>query len=460
MVRIERTSLRSIVRRLSRSQRIAVVVVALLLFLYACTPYDHPLRSFFRFQHNVVEDYYQGHFPDDSTYFTKQRWPINPDNDVGIIIKSGYGTRHRVPVALEALSNESFFADTIVAQDFPVTDQKYALSNGKDVPVLDIINWNLERGALKGEEKSERILRYKNLAEAIEADELVLADGLGKDMGWELDAMKFLPSLEYAWRTMPKKKWYLMLDDDTYIIKSSLSLVVGHLNFAQPQFLGNPVGDYKGRFPHGGSSVIMSGAALKKLFDDNPEIAAEGHLESPTAIWGDKLLSTTFMKVAVYLDETYRRLFNGESPWMTRMWSDRLCLPLVAFHGLGQPEDMREVGETFMHIQEPVFWMSLGKIYGALDFSVYIDQPIFNNMDYVGRQDEYSTMIEGIKDVEHCVDICTNMASSCLAWTYDPPAKACITAPWALVGDVREGLLSGINGPLGVKLTSGCHAHA
>lgn len=93
---------------------------------------------------------------------------------------------------MQALGNESFFADTVVVQDFPLLPDQtnLTLANGKKVPVVDIIRWNLERGALKGHEHDERIMKYSTLCEAIEGEEWMLADGLGKNMGWEIDAMK------------------------------------------------------------------------------------------------------------------------------------------------------------------------------------------------------------------------------------------------------------------------------
>ncbi|KAI1375616.1 glycosyltransferase family 31 protein [Hypoxylon crocopeplum] len=456
----ERRSLRSCITRPTRPQKIVLGLLAFLFILYTLTPYDSLPRSFFRFQHNVLQDYYQNVHPSDSWLFKPPPYPVDPDNDIAIIVKTGYGTRKRVSKALQALSNESFFADTIVTQDFPLLpDQKnFTLANGKEVPIIDIIGWNLERGALKGQEQQERVMKYTTLAEAVEGEEWMLADGLGKDMGWELDAMKFLPSLEYMWRTVPKKKWYIMADDDTYVIKSSLALLLGHLNYGKPQFIGNPVGDYKGRFPHGGSSVIMSGAALSKLYDEHPEVVAEGNQESPTAIWGDKLLSTTFMKIGIYLDETYRRLFNGEPPWMTRMWVDRFCLPLVSFHGLGSDDSMLHVGETFSNMTEPVFWRQLGKIYGAPDFASFIAEPIRTNMDFVGRLDEYSETVDKVVEVEGCVKICHEHSTGCLAWTFDPARQQCHTARWAILGDHAEGRFSGINGQMAQKLESSCHS--
>lgn len=454
----ERNGLRSC-GRLTRFQKIALAVFAVLFVTYHITPYDSRARAFFRFQQNNVEDYLQNSFPSDSWLFRGRQYPIDPDQDIGIILKTGYGTKNRVNVALQALDNETFYSDIMVVQDFPVMkkEQTYNFTNGKEIPVIDIIGWNLERGALNGTMHLERMGKYKHLAEAIEAEEWVLSDGIGKDMGWELDAMKFLPSLEYAWLNMPKKKWYLLLDDDTYIIKPSLAFLLSHINPSKPTFLGNPVGDYKGRFPHGGSAVVISGSAVSKLYDGHPEVVAEGHRESPTAIWGDKLLSTTFMKIGVYLDETYRRMFNGENPWMTRMWADRFCMPLVSFHGLGESNFMEQVGTTFKEMEGPVFWRQLGDIYGAANFSSFHKEPIRADRDFVGRLDEYSTTYRDVENVPECIRLCGQHSKSCLAWTFDSTLRLCHTAPWAIIGDAAEGRFSGINAPLAEWITNKCH---
>lgn len=178
--------------RPNRSLRLAVIVAVLLLVLYSLTPYDSPIRSFFRFHSNVIEDYVQERHPNDAWLFKEQRYPVDPAKDIGIIVKTGYGTRERVPRALYALANETLFTDIIVTQDFPASSspKHQHKMNGKPVPVVDIVGWNLERGALAGAEHMERISKYKHLASAVEAEEWQLADGLGKSMGWELDALK------------------------------------------------------------------------------------------------------------------------------------------------------------------------------------------------------------------------------------------------------------------------------
>lgn len=249
-----------------------------------------------------------------------------------------------------------------------------------------------------------------------------------------------------------------MSDDDTYVIRSSLALALGHLNYATPQYLGNPVGDFLGRFAHGGSSAVISGGAMAKLFDKSPDVVSEAHIESVSATYGDKLLSTTLMKLGVYLDEDFARLFNGEPPHMTRMWADRFCLPLLSFHGLGDPVRMEETNQHFKGAKEAVFWRQMGKIYGAADFPSFVAEPIRVNQDFVGRLDEHSVTVENTETVEECVKICGAHSTECLAWTWDHVAKMCHYAPWTIIGDYRENVLSGVNYALAQKLEEGCHS--
>jgi hypothetical protein len=178
--------------RASRSRVFLLAFFSFLFLVYIASPYDGRLRSFLRFQHTVVSDYIQHKYPSDKWLFRDQRYPIDPTTDIGIVVKTGYGTRKRVPRVLAALGNETFDNDVMILQDYPVIPKEntYLSVSGKTVPVVDIIGWMLENKKLAGKEHMERIGKYQQLADAIDAEEWFIADGLSKTMGWELDAMK------------------------------------------------------------------------------------------------------------------------------------------------------------------------------------------------------------------------------------------------------------------------------
>lgn len=178
--------------RLSKSRLHVLAAVAVLFVIYLLTPYNSTVRSAFRFQQTIVSDYIQHKYPSDKWLLGAQQYPIDPIQDVGVVIKTGYGTRRRVPNMLEAYTKEEFTSDMVIVQDYPVEDdrQNYTLPNGKNIPVLDVIGWMLDNKMLAGKETLERVSKYNHLAEAIEGEELFLSEELSKEIGWELDAMK------------------------------------------------------------------------------------------------------------------------------------------------------------------------------------------------------------------------------------------------------------------------------
>lgn len=267
---------------------------------------------------------------------------------------------------------------------------------------------------------------------------------------------QFIPSLELAWKTMPGKKWYIMQDDDTFIVRPSLYRFLEHLDPSKGMYLGNAIGDYKTRFAHGGSSFILSHETMRSLFDDNVEIVSEAYVGSIDETWGDKLIATTLNKIGVYISERYGHFFNGERPLITKVSADRFCSPVVSFHGLAKPAQMKEVGKTFSQIEQPVFWKDLWDIYGQPDLDALHKNPIRPGQDHVGRQDDVS-MISRAGSVDRCLGACESQPNKCLAWSWDKKTELCIMSPWIIVGEERpQDRLSGLNVGQVRKLVNQC----
>lgn len=176
--------------RLSRSRIVILTIFGLFLAVYVLSPYDSALRSALRWQTTIASDFVQHKYPDDKWLFKDQKYPIDPTQDVAIILKTGFGTRDRVPNVLAALGNETFDNNILLVQDYPVNRRKpYVTASGNNVPTIDVIGWMLEK-KLSTHIKSERLTKYNLLFDAIEAEDYFMADTLAKGNGWELDAMK------------------------------------------------------------------------------------------------------------------------------------------------------------------------------------------------------------------------------------------------------------------------------
>jgi len=257
---------------------------------------------------------------------------------------------------------------------------------------------------------------------------------------------------------MPDKKWYLLVDDDTYIVQDSTKLLLERLNPNKQYYIGNPVGGWLCRFAHGGSSVIMSAAALRKLYSPhNKQIVARSNRESLTETWGDRLLASTLIRVGVYLDETYMNLFNGERPLISWITPDRLCAPVVSFHGHANPEDMRRTGETFRGLRRALRWIDLWEMNGAPSPQSFRETPLRKGWDHVGRLDERTWTTADQKDAEDCRVACKETPKGqCLAWTWDEKEHKCHRAPWMIVGSRAEGKVTGLNEGRVSALAAGC----
>lgn len=274
-------------------------------------------------------------------------------------------------------------------------------------------------------------------------------------IGIQADPVQFIMGMELMYERMPNKKWYVILDDDTYVLSPSLRAFLGHLDPKEPHYLGNAVGDYSGRFAHGGSGIVVSGETMKRLFSQ-PEIVAAAYIESLDAKWGDKLVATTLQKVGIYLDERFSHHFNGEPPRLTRITSDRFCSPIISFHQLRQGGGMEGVADAVKKVKEPVLWSHIYKIFRGYTLKSLGDDLIQKGRDYVGPKDGTMKWPK-IDTPEECRQKCVRDSRYCMAWTHDSEKKECFTSPWMVIGrgkgnDAPESLdpkraTSGINGP-------------
>lgn len=246
------------------------------------------------------------------------------------------------------------------------------------------------------------------------------------------------------------------MDDDTFIIKSSLTRVLSHLDPAQDQYVGNAIGDYKKRFAHGGAAIAISQRAMQHLFE-RPDLITEAKQQSLSEPWGDRLVGATLMKLGIYLDEEFSNFFVGEPPKMVRISPDNFCLPLASFHGLDTVEKMETVGKIIKEQDNKVIYRGqIWPMYKEPDIRFFAANPVRKGHDHIGRMDETCTTIENVATAMDCVGHCDKPWSSCLAWTWDERTLECNLAPWTLIGDHKPGKQSGVHYPRAMDIGARC----
>ncbi|KAK4040005.1 glycosyltransferase [Parachaetomium inaequale] len=418
------------------------LALAVFVFLWLVLPYDNAVRLAFRWNAKRLKAALLPR-PSERWVYSHPEHPVDLGQDVVVIVKTGYGTRERVPAWLDALSSLNEFKDILIIADSE-GDISFTDTNHEQwkLHVHDAVAYSL-RLHLHAYGDHPRVAQYNQLAEAIyKGDE-------------ELDAMKFISGLEMAYQQYPHKRWYLLVDDDTFIIQPSLKPLLEHLDPEQPHYLGNAVGDFKARFAHGGSAVILSHAAMRALIVNQRSLASI-YVDSLDETWGDRLLAKALLKIGIYLDETYSHLFNGEPPLLSKIRADRLCSPLVSFHKLPSPSAMREVGDYFRNVSKPVMWDDLWEIYGQTPPWRLKDAGLRHNWDHVGEPDESTLTIRNVKTAEECEKHFNRRSRASLAWSWDSKTGSCHISHWMIVGKEVAGHVSAVNIPRARSLETNC----
>jgi hypothetical protein len=258
-----------------------------------------------------------------------------------------------------------------------------------------------------------------------------------------------------TYQKYPDKRWYFLVDDDTYVVQPSLKPLLQHLDPEKPHYLGNAVGDFRARFAHGGSGVILSHAAMRAMIE-NQRALAPIYVDSLDDIWGDRLIAKALLQLGIHLDETYSHLFNGEPPLLSKIRADRLCSPIITVHKVPSPDAMREVGHYFQNVSKPVTWSDLWEIYGKTPPWRQSEETFQYNWDHVGEPDESTLTIRNVKTAEECEKHFGRRSRTSLAWTWDSATQVCHISHWMIVGRPATGRVSAINVPRARSLETNC----
>lgn len=165
----------------------------------------------------------------------------------------------------------------------------------------------------------------------------VPGDAAGPAGGWKLDKYKFLPIIEHAGRNKPNAKWYIFMEDDSYIFLPNLLRHLEKFDHKDPWYLGSLAwihGDY---FAHGGSGFALSRGAWEKSFGKDPKIVEKFEKFTEEHGCGDHILGHVLHEYGVQFGETtddnrFRYGFNPESHWSTWYEPANWCKPVYSWH--------------------------------------------------------------------------------------------------------------------------------
>lgn len=239
-------------------------------------------------------------------------------------------------------------------------------------------------------------------------------------------------------------------------MRPALRQFLGQFHPDCEHYLGNAVGGWEGRFAHGGSSIILSHGAMRRLFLENARTVRAAHRMALWTGMGDSLLANILMKVGIYLAEEHSLLFNGETPTTTKIRPDRFCLPVMTFHILKEPGQTLEVDRKMRNYPSPPLWRDIWTMYGGPSLESFVITPHRADWDHVGNLDEHTKTTKNVKKAKDCQKSCESRKGDCVAWRWEEDTLLCHHSPWMIVGNKAPGKTSGINLKLVHKLGNAC----
>ncbi|KAL2785257.1 hypothetical protein BJX66DRAFT_347719 [Aspergillus keveii] len=154
---------------------------------------------------------------------------------------------------------------------------------------------------------------------------------------WDLDKWKFLPSVQKAFDTKPDAKWFVFIEDDTFLVWSNLLSWLARLDWRETYFLGLPVTMEDQLFAYGGSGWVLSQAAIHGLTEHMAPL--KEHYEDLTdrSAYGDLVLGHVAEQAGLQLTGAWP-LIQRESPSTMEYTKDIMCYPVVTFHHVDATE--------------------------------------------------------------------------------------------------------------------------
>lgn len=188
--------MRTISRRTRRRFGLLAAAVLLLLNIsYLVLPPDSAIRLAIGFNTSRVFNFLSGSAINRDAWLRRSgKYSVALRSDVGYLIKTGYGTRHRVPAQLEAFAQTGgILGDEgrsfMVVGDWTTANETDAKLLG--VQVHDAIHMMMvENKVEKPMQQHARFLKYRTLQGTVDSGDEAEARKIGQKFGWELDALK------------------------------------------------------------------------------------------------------------------------------------------------------------------------------------------------------------------------------------------------------------------------------
>jgi hypothetical protein len=164
-----------------------------------------------------------------------------------------------------------------------------------------------------------------------------------KRAAWRLDKYKNLHIVAQSWWLLPKKKWYLHIDADTYLVWSSLLWWLNKLNASTALYTGSLTCFGNVKAAHGGSGILLSELATRAVVVDNSSTIPSWDGAARDHCCGDELVARALKDNGIEMHNSWP-IINGDNPFTVPFGPQYWCEPVVTMHHMST-SDMEMVSK-------------------------------------------------------------------------------------------------------------------
>ncbi|KAL3427940.1 glycosyltransferase family 31 protein [Phlyctema vagabunda] len=227
---------------------------------------------------------------------------------------------------------------------------------------------------------------------------------------WTLDKYKNVHIVEAAWALKPEMDWYLHIDADTYVLWPSLVAWVEKLDPSNESFFGSLVLLDDKSFAHGGSGILLSGAATRSFAVEHNGTAARWDPKIHENCCGDFVLAEALREYDIEVSDTWPTI-NGERPDTISFSADNWCEPLVTMHHVS-PAQAERIGSFEEARENKTMPVLHSEIFQELVWDTIPD----TLMEWDNMSDDKT--IKEAKSPEACIEACS-INAECLQSLYN-----------------------------------------
>jgi len=252
--------------------------------------------------------------------------------DVLLILRTSSSTIwRRLPIYLSTLFTST--PNLAIYSDFPETIA--------GIPILDAYQNVSETLRASEDFKAYRYIHdFRNRYPSRYWEEASLEGDWLKEHSdsWALDKYKFLPVLQHVRETRKGFKWYVMIEDDTFLFWNNLLRYLGGLDHSVARWLGHSSFRLGQVFAHGGSGMVFSQAALEMLFGAETNFAERYESFTADHHLGDYVLGQALAEknLTVNGDGSFTWNFGTDPPWMMKFAEENWNETLFSVHHVHQ----------------------------------------------------------------------------------------------------------------------------